>query len=274
MNGFINSSCAESNPVLTGRLTYRLVSIVVLTSVLLLIYLAANVLTLGQLHHQLRLWLFHGWSKAMVQILNIRIERKGSLPESPFFMVTNHLSYTDVFVLGSLVQTHFVAKQEVASWPVWGWLARLVGTIYIDRNSKFALRDVNQELEACLDRGEGVIVFPEGTTTDGSEILPFSTSIFYVPGQHNLPVHYGYLSYETGATDPPADTSVCWWGDMKFLPHLIDLLQLSQINCRIVMGDASLFDTDRKSLARNIENEIRELHQAQTYTEAIVEETA
>ncbi len=173
----------------------------------------------------------------------------GPVPEAPFFLVANHLSYVDIVVMLALVDGVFVAKRELNQWPVVGYLTRLVGTIFLDRTSR---RDAMRALEA-IDRrvgeGDGVIVFPEGTSSVGAGVNPMKPALFEWAARNRFPVHCVTLGYETPAGSPAARTAVCWWGDMTFVPHLITLCRLPGFQANIRFADRSLTGDDRNQLA-------------------------
>jgi 1-acyl-sn-glycerol-3-phosphate acyltransferase len=132
----------------------------------------------------------------------------------------NHLGYLDILMLATQVDAPFVAKAEVAHWPVIGLLCRSVGTIFIDRARKRDLPRVIDEMVAALQRGRRVIFFPEGTSTSGATVLPFRSPLFEATIRTGVPVRYASLAYCTPKGAPPAHQVVCWWGDMTFIDHV------------------------------------------------------
>ena len=199
---------------------------------------------------RLRAALFRRWCRGAARIVGLRIDVAGVPPSGPFFLVANHLSYLDVIVLGATVRATFVAKADVAAWPLVGWLGRAVGTAFIDRTRKRDLLRVLPLLEQRLRAGGGVVVFPEGTTGDGSGVLPFRSPLFAAAARAGLPAHAAALTYETPADARHPSEAVCWWGDMEFLPHLLGLLRLPNCTARIAFVRHPIDDTDRKRLAR------------------------
>jgi 1-acyl-sn-glycerol-3-phosphate acyltransferase len=172
--------------------------------------------------------------------------------DTPFILVTNHLSYVDVILLASLVPGVFVAKREVRSWPIWGLLASAMRTIFVDRERHRDSLRVAGIIENALGQGEGVILFPEGTSTDGSVVQPLKPALLDVAARSGHPVHYAHLSYHTAEDAPPAALSVCWWGDMEFGPHFVELCRLPGFSATIAFGEKPIIDRDRKSLARKL----------------------
>ena len=193
--------------------------------------------------------LVHAWARMLLPILGVRVRIEGPLPRPPFFLVTNHLSYLDIPVLYSCLRTRFLSKAEVAGWPGLGIVTRWAGTIYIDRQRARDLSRVLPQIEASLAEGRGIVVFPEGTSTRGAEVLRFKPSIFEVPIRTGTPVSYGAISYRTPEGAPPAHLSVAWWGDADFTPHFLALLTLPRIDATVTFGEKTLAGEDRKQLA-------------------------
>lgn len=127
-----------------------------------------------------RLRIERRWHRRLMGILNVRIRHKGVHPENiaqNVLLVSNHISWLDIYVLNSLRPLKFVSKMEVLSWPVIGWLARQTGTLFIDRSRRHDTARVNDEVSVVLSRGGCVAIFPEGTTSNGGELKPFHSSL-------------------------------------------------------------------------------------------------
>ena len=124
-------------------------------------------------------WLPMVFHRILLAIAGIRVERDGALSgERPLLVVANHVTWLDIVVVGSVAPLSFVAKDEMASWPVFGWLARMQRTIFIARDRRRSVAGQAQEIAARLGRGEAIVLFPEGTTSDGHELLPFKSALF------------------------------------------------------------------------------------------------
>tara|TARA_R110002073_G_scaffold336375_1_gene532697 strand:+ start:19773 stop:20540 length:768 start_codon:yes stop_codon:yes gene_type:complete len=189
------------------------------------------------------------WSRVCLWISGVHVEAYGTPPTRPFFLVSNHLSYVDIWVLHSQVVGCFLAKQEVSGWPGIGILAKGAGTVFVDREARRDLMRAGTALGDTLARGDGVIVFPEGTSTDGTDVQPFKASLFQVAVDAGLAVRTASLRYETTGDDEPASQVVSWWGEIDFVPHVLRLMQLKRIHATVRFQEAALENPDRKVLA-------------------------
>lgn len=205
---------------------------------------------------RLRARIFRAWARGAARIVGLAIDVAGDAPRAPFFLVANHLGYLDVVVLAATVDATFVAKSDVARWPLIGPLCRAVGTVFVDRTRKRDLLRVLPILEERLAAGGAVVVFPEGTTSDGARVLPFRSSLFAAAVRRDLPAHVAVLTYLTPAAAPHPAQAVCWWGDMPFLPHLVRLLRLPRCTARLTFVRRPIVARDRKTLARAAHAEI------------------
>jgi 1-acyl-sn-glycerol-3-phosphate acyltransferase len=209
---------------------------------------------------ELRDWLVSLWGAACVAIVGVEAEVRGTVPERPFYMVSNHLSYLDIVLLQSIVPCVLVAKKAVRSWPGMGVAAAVGGTIFIDRRAYHDILRVNDKLEQALDRGQGVVIFPEGTSTDGQQVLDFRGSLLVPIAGTTQPVHYASISYRTPESKPPASTHVCWWGDMTFTDHVWELLQIGTVRATVSFGCYEPDGTeDRKELAAVLTERVRSI---------------
>lgn len=202
--------------------------------------------------------IFEAWTSSFVRISRMKIVVNGTPPEPPFFLVTNHLSYTDIAALRAVAKGVFVAKAEVESWPVAGRICRDIGTIFIDRKNRRDIPRAGELIVERLDTGEGVIVFPEGTSTAGKEVMPFNSSFLEFAARRDLPVSYAALTYTTPEGEPPASKTVCWGDEISFFAHLWQLLKLNSFTAIISFGDAPIKNSDRKVLAAELHERIVE----------------
>ena len=176
------------------------------------------------------------WAKVVLWIMGIRVTVEGEPPRGGFFLVANHLSYLDIPVFLAQLNGRFLAKSEIASWPVLGFLARATGTLFVDRSRKRDLTRVIAEVTALIHRGPGVIVFPEATSTDGAGLHGFKPSLFEVPSRLGLPVSCAALHYANPPGVRPAWESVCWWGDAEFAPHFWEFLKLRRTDATVTFA--------------------------------------
>lgn len=205
-----------------------------------------------------RQFAFQSWAKMFVRLLNARIEVFGTPPKPPFFLVCNHLSYTDIPVLRCIVDGVFVAKSEIADWFLAGRIVRDMGTIFIDRRNKRDIPRAGREIIQKIDDGEGVVIFPEGTSTKGEEVLPFNSSFLEFAAQKKLPVYYASLTYKTPSNDSKASDYVCWWDDTTFINHLWRLFSLPGFTAIVNFGETPVSNPNRKELAHELRERVRE----------------
>ena len=252
------------------RIAFKLVALVLVSATL---YLLAQATTLplrayrrlrgaGPCAGRWRTRLFQVWARSIGRVLGMRAEVRGVPPEPPFILVANHLSYVDVILLGSHLPCVFVAKSEVASWPLAGALCKAADTVFIDRGSKRDMPRVMERIEEILRDGRGVVVFPEGTSTKGDGVAPFRPGLLEAAARADRSVSYAALSYSTPPQAAPAHVAVCWWGDARFFPHLIELLKLPRFEATLTFGAEPIRATDRKVLATRLRAAVQQQFQA------------
>ncbi len=163
------------------------------------------------------------WHRGVLILLGIPLRTLGRAAQPPALIVANHISWLDIAALGALAPGHFVAKAEIAGWPVIGWLARQAGTYYIKRGDRKASADVAACMDAAFARDQSVLLFPEGTSTDGREVRPFHARLFATAITAGCPVQPVLLRYPdtTGAPHPAAP----FIGEDTLLRHLWGLLR-------------------------------------------------
>jgi len=188
----------------------------------------------------------------------MKIEVIGTPPKPPFFLVSNHLSYVDVAALRAVVPTVFVAKREIIDWPVAGPIVRDMGVVFIDRQNRRDIPRAGKQIIERLDQGEGVVVFPEGTSTKGEEVLPFNSSFFEFAARADLPVSYVSVSYTTPEGEMPASDAICWWEDISFVAHMFRLFTVPSYTAILTFGSEPVLNVDRKVLASELHDKISE----------------
>ena len=240
------------------RLIIRLLAVAFATGGMYLLWLAGLVFIfyLRGARHRWRNWVFRTWAKAVAVAARMRVTVEGRPPQAPFFLVANHLSYADIIALATQLDCVFVAKSEVRDWFLIGFLCRSMDIIFVDRSRRHDLPRVIRLIEKAWEKRQGVVVFPEGTSSKGESILPFKPSLLEPAVQAGLPVSYASLTYETPPGETPAYLSVCWWGDMEFAPHAREFFKLRRVYARIVFGSETFLEADRKVLAQKLYNAI------------------
>ncbi len=176
-----------------------------------------------EIKRTLPIW-YHG---KCCKILGFRVEVRGPRSTAhPTLYVCNHVSYLDIMILGSLIKGSFVAKSEVARWPLFGWLARLQRSVFIERRGLKAARH-RDVLNQRLEDGDDLILFPEGTSGDGNQVLPFKSALFSVAERrpHNTPllvqpVSIAYTRLDGVPMGRYLRPLFAWYGDMELGGHL------------------------------------------------------
>jgi len=203
----------------------------------------------------------HGWCRRLVWALGIECEIGGAIPDAGAGMmavVSNHLSYLDVLLYSAARPFVMVSKTEVRGWPLIGWITAQAGTIYVQRadvkgGQTQTHGEVNAMMAAAYRSGLPVMFFPEGTTTDGSEIVPFRRGLYNSVVYDQVPVKVAAIGYEFTQRNPGATIGgdVCFVGDADFGPHLLGFLGLRGVKARMRFGDEVAAGADRFVLARN-----------------------
>lgn len=195
-------------------------------------------------------------SRRTLKIFRLQPQVAGPVPTRGL-LISNHLTYLDILVISSITPAVFVSKAEVRAWPVVGWLAQLGGTVFVNRERRAHVGQVNNEIEAALNQGGLVVLFPEGTSTDGATVLPFKSSLLEPAAQSAHPLAIGCIGY--ALDDGDAAEEICYWGDHTFFPHLLNLLSKRAVRCAVRFGAFERTGVDRKQLALQLREEILKL---------------
>ncbi len=197
------------------------------------------------------------WAASFVRIANCDIEIIGTPPKAPFFLVANHLGYFDIPVVRTAVKGVFVAKHDIETWPFVGTMVRNMGTIYVNRERRRDIPRAGHEVIEKLSHGEGVIVFPEGTSSKGETVLPFNSSFLAFAAQTDVPVSYVSISYRTREGDPRPSEAICWWDETPLLKHILQLFSLPRFTAILNFGDEPIVNADRKQLASELRERVK-----------------
>ena len=202
--------------------------------------------------------MFGAWTKAFAIISRMKVEIVGTPPKPPFFLVSNHLGYADIGALRIAVKGVFVAKNEINGWFLAGRICRDYGTVFIDRTNRRDIPRAGEQIIQRLNAGEGVIVFPEGTSTKGETVLPFNSSFLEFAARARIPVSYAAISYKTPPGELPAHLAACWWEDIGFFPHLWRLFHVREYTAVLNFGEEPVMNHDRKLLAAELRKRVAE----------------
>lgn len=211
------------------------------------------------------------WHRLILKALGFRVHVRGRMDERrPLLLAANHISWTDVMVLGSVADIAFIAKSEMADWPVMGRLARLQRTLFVERERRGTSGKQASEIGRRLAAGDAMVLFPEGTTADGNFLLPFKSTLF---GAARLALEAGTaetvlvqpvaISYVTlhGLPMGRRQSRLAWIGDMPLLPHILALLRAGAVDVEVGFGEPAAFaaTSGRKDVARLMGERVREM---------------
>ena len=189
-------------------------------------------------------WL-HGSCRRVLRAFGIQVQVHGHSPAHGL-VVANHLSYLDIMIFGSVMPCFFVAKAEIAGWPYFGKAARTGATIFIDRSSRASTREVARQISERLSLPIPVLLFPEGTSTDGSTVLRFHSSLFEPAVAAPAAITAAAVRY---ILHDGAERDLCWFDDTLFLPHLWKTLGTSGFSAELTFGEPHFYPDRRTASA-------------------------
>jgi 1-acyl-sn-glycerol-3-phosphate acyltransferase len=161
---------------------------------------------------------------------DLRVRVTGELPREPSLLVANHVSYLDPLAILSVVPAMPIAKHEVAAWPVVGGVARALGVAFVDRHRPWSRVRALRRVHAALVANASVLSFPEGTTTDGTRVLPFQRGCFGIAARLDRPVVPIAIRYD--------DRDLAWTGNAAFLPHYLATVKRERCDVHLVIAPA------------------------------------
>jgi len=254
------------------RALFLTISLIVVSAVCVVIQL-----TLFWLHLPAARTFPMRYHRAVCRLIGVKVNLRGAISEArPLLLVSNHVSWLDITVIGSLVPLSFVAKKEVATWPVFGLFAKLQRSVFIDRNRRGA-HAANSALAERLKGGEVMVLFAEGTSSDGNKVLPFKSAILGAAAQAVRESHLSDVAIQPmaiaythryglaiGRIERPF---YAWYGDMDLLPHIWGVLKNGPVDVSIALGPVhgAAEVADRKELARTLEGEVKRMFAAEVY---------
>jgi 1-acyl-sn-glycerol-3-phosphate acyltransferase len=215
----------------------------------------------------------HLYHRILCALIGVRIREVGTRSTaSPALILSNHVSWLDISVISALSPVVFVAKSEVARWPVFGWLAKLQRTVFIDRQARHQTGAATREIAGRLLGGDAVVLFAEGTSSDGTRVLPFRSAL--VGAVHHAlgssthhaniivqPMSVTYVGFGGVPIGRALRERVAWYGDADLMPHLARVLASGAVDVTVSWGEAVAYDmrADRKAIAREAEKSVRRM---------------
>jgi 1-acyl-sn-glycerol-3-phosphate acyltransferase len=246
------------------RLTYVLVVFFTMTPAFI-----ASLWVLDRLRLPGRRPLSVRYYRALCGLLHVRIQVVGQPAHGkPTLILANHVSWLDIPVISAIHPVAFVAKREVAGWPIVGIAAKLLRTVFVDRTRRHQTAEVNAEIAQRLNDGDPVVLFAEGTSSDGNRVLEFRSALVGAVAQvdptHQVmlqPLSIGYTRIQGVPMGRQHRPVVAWYGDIDFTPHFKAFVQRGAVDVTVTFGEAVPFENgaDRKSVTRALELEVRAL---------------
>lgn len=198
--------------------------------------------------HPAQLRLKQRWSRQLLGILGVRLHGDAALPPGPALLVANHVSWLDIFVINAVAPAVFVCKADVRDWPLIGWLCARTETVFMSRGSRSAAKQASEIVARCLRQGRQVALFPEGTTSDGSGLLPFRTALMQGAIDADSRVQPLALRYLDGNGQTSSAPTYC--GDTTLLQSLRRIAAAPSLKARLeVLPSLDSRGTGRRALA-------------------------
>ncbi len=190
------------------------------------------------------------WSASLLNLLNIRVVAEGVVPQQALhntMFVANHISWVDIHALNSIHSARFIAKSEIRQWPVFGFFATRVNTLFIDREKRHEAGKIVDTTRKALQAGDCVCFFPEGTTTDGTEIKPFKSSLLQAAIEANSEVRPFSIHYPDAKNG--INTEMSYWGEMSLIESMRNVIRQRQATVVLRFAEPIIAaDYDRRNL--------------------------
>lgn len=208
--------------------------------------------------------------KVALWCLGVEVRLEGAnLAPGPALMVGNHISWLDIVILGSLAPARFISKDDVASWPVFGTLGRLQRTLFISRTRRTQTSENMRHMGKALDQGERLILFAEGTSSDGGRVLPFRSALFgAVMDPEDAATQktrvqtftIAYLRRNGLPINRSERAALGWYGDLDLLPSLLDIIHGGPLRVSLVLGEPVSPQAlgPRKHAAKTLQTQVRQ----------------
>ncbi len=222
---------------------------------------------------RLQQYIPHIFHSVLCAVIGIRIREVGARSKTaPLLILSNHASWLDILVIGARTPVVFVAKSEIAKWPLFGWLAKMQRTIFVERERRQTTGATAREIGDRMVSGDAVVLFAEGTSSDGIRVLPFRSalvgSVHHALGESShhdkvtvQPMSLAYVGFGGLPVGRALNDRIAWYGDVDLLPHLIGILTSGAIDVTLTWGEAVAYDmsADRKQIARHAETAVRKM---------------
>jgi len=207
--------------------------------------------------------------RVLCSLLRIKVRVNGAPVQSrAMLFVSNHVSWADILVIGSIAPVAFVAKREVRDWPLVGVTAKLQRTVFVDRARRYQTGEAVAEIVRRIENGVSVVLFAEGTSSDGNRVLPFRSALLGAvdawSGRDNILIQPMSISYTRQHGIPMGRQSrplVAWYGDLDFLPHIKAFIEHGAVDALVTYGQPIAADRqiDRKAMTKRLERAVRQL---------------
>lgn len=184
--------------------------------------------------------------------MGVQVHKQGALKPGASLLVGNHLSYIDAIVLAAMTPCHFVTSIEIKNTPVLGQVCQLANCLFVERRSRKYLSNEVADISLALKQGRSVVIFPEGTSTNGDQVLRFKRPLFQAALDARVPVQTFCLNY-SGFEDRD---DVCWYGEMGFFSHLKRFFALDSLEVEVVMGAERVAGTSAEDLSLGSRQEV------------------
>ncbi len=211
------------------------------------------------------------YHRLVCRLLGVRIHLRGECVKPPVLIVSNHVSWLDIPVITALLPAVFVAKREVASWPLFGLFAKLQRSVFVDRERRHNTADASTEIAARLAEGDPVVLFAEGTSSDGNRVLAFRSSLLGAAqmaprpdgtgGIFIQPLSIAYIGLDGFPIGRQHRPLVGWYGAMDLLPHLGEIIRRGAVDVVVSWGEPIRYNgrADRKATSRAMEVSVRRM---------------
>ncbi|WP_233862452.1 lysophospholipid acyltransferase family protein [Paraburkholderia adhaesiva] len=193
------------------------------------------------------------WSLKMLELCGMKlvVHNDAARLDAGALVVCNHISWIDIYVINAWRPTPFVSKAEIRGWPLIGWFAQNLDTVFVEREKRSDARRIMHELAARLDRGELMCVFPEGTTSDGRALKPFHANMFQAAVSAGKPVQPLCILYEDA--EGRQSTAPAYIDDVSLKQSLDAMLKAGPLTAHVYVGEPIQPEADRRKLAAQAE---------------------